>query len=43
METTTATTIDDYSDNKGDADNDGDNSDNHNGNDDKAMTTRPQQ
>ncbi len=46
METTMATTIDDNSDNKGNADDDGDNSNDHNGNDDKAtsnetMTTRP--
>ena len=40
METTTATTIDDDSDDEGDTDGDGDDNDGHNGNDDKAATTR---
>jgi hypothetical protein len=39
----TATTIDDDSKNKGNADDDGDNGDDHNGNDNKATMTRPQQ
>ncbi len=43
METTMATTIDDDSNNKGNADNDGDNGDNHNGNNDEATMTRPRQ
>jgi hypothetical protein len=43
METTTATMINDDSHNEGNADDNGDNSDNHNGNDNKAMTTRPRQ
>ncbi len=43
MERTTGTTIDDESDNKGDADDNGDNNDDHNGNDNEAMTTRPRQ
>jgi hypothetical protein len=43
METTTATMINDDSDNKGDADDDGDNGNDHNDNNDKATMTRPQQ
>ncbi len=43
METTTATRINDGSNNEGDADNNGDNGDDHNGNDGEATTTRPQQ
>ncbi len=41
METTMMTTINDDSDNKGDADNDGDDGSDHNGNDNEAMTIRP--
>jgi hypothetical protein len=40
METTTASTIDDDSDNKGDTDGDGDEDDGHKGNNDEAATTR---
>ncbi len=43
MEMMTATMINDDSNNEGNADDDGDNSDNHNGNDNKATMTRPQQ
>ncbi len=43
MEMTTATTINDDSDNEGDADDDGDNGGDHNGNNNKATMTRPQQ
>jgi hypothetical protein len=43
METTTATMIDDNSNNKDDADDNGDNGNDHNGNNDKATRTRPQQ
>ncbi len=43
MEAMTATTIDDDSDNKGNADNIGDTCKDHNGNNDEATTTRPQQ
>ncbi len=43
MERMTATMIDDDSDNKGDAEDNEDNGDDHNGNNAKAMTTRPQQ
>ncbi len=41
IEMTTAMTIDDDSNNEGNADNDGNNGNDHNGNDNKAMTTRP--
>jgi hypothetical protein len=41
METTTAMTIDDNSNNKGNADANGDNGDNHNGYNNEATTTRP--
>ncbi len=41
METTMATMIDDDSDDEGDADGNGDDGIGHNGNDDKATTTRP--
>ncbi len=40
METTTATTINDDSDYKGDADGNGDDDNGHNGNNDEAATTR---
>ncbi len=43
METMTATTIDDDSNNECNADDDGDNGADHNGNNDKATMTRPQQ
>ncbi len=43
METTTARTINDDSDNEGNADNDGDNGNDHNGNNNEAMMTRPRQ
>ncbi len=43
METMTATMINDDSNNKGNAYNDGDNGNDHNGNNDKATMTRPQQ
>ncbi len=41
MEATTARTIDDNSNNKGNADNDGDNGIDHNGSGDEATTTKP--
>ena len=41
METTTATTIDDDRNAKGEADGNGDYGNGHNGNNDKATTTRP--
>ncbi len=43
METMAVTTIDDNINNEGNAEDNGDNGDNHNGNDNKATTTRPQQ
>jgi hypothetical protein len=43
MESTMVTMIDDNSDNECNADNNGDNGDDHNGNDNKATMTRPQQ
>ncbi len=39
MEMLTATTIDEDSDNEGNADNNGDNGNDHNGNDDEATVT----
>jgi hypothetical protein len=43
METMIATTINDDSGNQGNVDNNGDNGDDHNGNNDEATMTRPQQ